>query len=172
MDMFRGLGAILLAALVAAPVSGCGYRPLFGTAADGLSVSAELQSISIPEPSSRVEQLIRNEILSTIAPVGTHTSSDYVLEMLPQVFEEAAVVAFNTDEIRRTIRVRVSFTLKDARSGKPVYGGKTFSQVSYDRTGTPFANVQARTNAEERAAREVGSDIRTRLAAYFAARQG
>jgi hypothetical protein len=45
--------------------------------------------------------------------------------------------------------------------------GKTFSQVSYDRTTSDFSNVQAETNAMERAAKEIGNDIRTRLAAYF-----
>jgi hypothetical protein len=39
--------------------------------------------------------------------------------------------------------------------------------VSYDRTTADFSNVQAETNAMERAAKEIGNDIRTRLAAYF-----
>ncbi len=47
---------------------------------------------------------------------------------------------------------------------------KTFSQVSFDRTTADFSNLQAETDAMERAAREIGNDIRTRLAAYFATR--
>ena len=35
----------------------------------------------------------------------------------------------------------------------------------------PFADLQAETNATERAVHEVSADIRTRLAAYFAKQQ-
>ena len=58
----------------------------------------------------------------------------------------------------------------DADLANELYAGRTFSQASYDRTETPFADMRARIAAEERAAREVGADIATRLAAYFASR--
>ena len=57
--------------------------------------------------------------------------------------------------------------LMPSQTGKPVYSGKTFSQVSYDRIDAPVANLQAQVNAQERAAKETGQDIRTRLAAYL-----
>ena len=52
--------------------------------------------------------------------------------------------------------------------GKPVFQGKTFSVVAYDRTGQSFADLQAFNDAIERAAKVVSDDIRTRVAAYFA----
>jgi LPS-assembly lipoprotein len=75
----------------------------------------------------------------------------------------------NEDTRRFSYRINVAFRLIDRQTGKELSSGKTFSQVSYDRTTSGFANVQAETNAMERAAKEVGNDIRTRLAAYFAA---
>jgi LPS-assembly lipoprotein len=56
-------------------------------------------------------------------------------------------------------------------SGNVVNDGKTFSQASFDVIRQPFADLQAETNATERAVREVSADIRTRLAAYFASQQ-
>lgn len=166
--MRMGLGTLLLALTVA--LSGCGYRPLYGTIDDNSSVAGALASISIPEPTDRIGQLIRNELVSTISPAGGGAGGAYILEIEPELRNELAIEDFNTDDIRRTVRLRASFRLADKAAGKVIYSGKTFSQVSYDRVGAPFADLQAKTNAEERAAKEVGGDIRTRLAAFFASR--
>lgn len=156
------LGACLLL------LGGCGFQPLYGSREDGSSVAQALSSVSIPEPTTRLGQLIRNELLSAIAPAGTGSGDLYTLELLAQANEETAIQALNTDVLRRIVRINADFRLIDNMTGKPVHTGKSFSQASYDRTETPFANYQARITAEERAAKEIGADIRTRLAAYFA----
>lgn len=166
----RTWGAGLPAAAVglALLLAGCGYRPLYGSLDSNSSVAAELAAVSIPEPDNRTTQLIRNELISTISPAGSGGVGPYVLEIEPEKFDDPAIIAFNADDIRRTVKLKVDFRLRDRASGKVVYSGKSFSNVSYDRVQAPFADLQARTNAEERAAREIGGDIRTRLAAYFA----
>lgn len=151
-------------------LAGCGFQPLYGTFDDGSSVAVQLASVSIPEQKTRVGQLIRNELLASIAPAGSESGNAYTLELQPEASEETAIEAFTTEVLRRAYRVNVDFRLHESASGKLLYAGKSFSQVSYDRTGTPFANLQARINAEERAAKEVGTDIRTRIAAFFATR--
>jgi len=166
--MRAGLSTVLVA--LAVVLAGCGYRPLYGTIEGNSSVAGALASISIPEPTDRVSQLIRNELVSTISPAGVSSSGAYVLEILPELKNELAIEEFNTNDIRRTVRLRATFRLTDTVAGKLIFSGKTFSQVSYDRVGAPFADLQAKTNAEERAAKEIGGDIRTRLAAFFASR--
>lgn len=161
----RGLVCVGVVLLLPA----CGFRPLYGTlGADSASVSTRLASVAIPDQSSRAGQLIRNAMLSAISPAGTSAPTAYRFDMTPKGSEQNSVEAQNTDVLRVSYRLNVSFELVDISTGKALYSGKTFSYVSYDRTGTPFANQQARTNAEERAAREVALDMRTRLAAYFA----
>jgi len=49
-----------------------------------------------------------------------------------------------------------------------VFSGQAFSRVPYDRLDASFANVQARVNAEEQAAKQVGQEVRIRLAAFLA----
>lgn len=160
-----------LLALAASLVLGaCGFQPMYGTPAGGSSVSLELASVSVAEQSTRLGQLIRNELLSTIAPAGQEGPDLYRLELLPQAVEEVTIRDFDTDVLRQSFRVEAAFRLTDAGSGAELYSGRTFSQASYDRTGTPFANRQARIAAEERAAQVVGADISTRLAAFFAGR--
>jgi LPS-assembly lipoprotein len=49
-----------------------------------------------------------------------------------------------------------------------VFSGQAFSRVPYDRLNASFSNVQARVNAEEQAAQQVGQEMKTRLAAFLA----
>ncbi len=150
-------------------LSACGFKPLYGTDGSGSSVASELNAVSVAEQTSRAGELVRNEILATVAP-SAGGSYRYRLDMAPMVTESNAVEQRDTDTTRRTYRLNVSFALVDVGTSKPVYKGQTFSFVSYDRVESPVANVQARANAEERAAREVGVDIRTRVAAFLSSK--
>jgi LPS-assembly lipoprotein len=151
-------------------LAACGFQPLYGTHQAGAPVSHELASVAVVEQTTRLGQLIRNELVSTLSTPGQQAPARYTLELRPRAAEEVTIQGFDTGVLRRSFRVDVDFRLLDADLASEVYAGRTFSQASYDRTGTPFANRQARIAAEERAAKEVGSDIATRLAAYFASR--
>ena len=151
-------------------VAACGFEPVYGTRLDGSSTSSELASVAVVQQPTRLGQLIRNELLSTIAPAGQQEAQAYVLELLPHAAEEVVIRDFDTGVLRRSFRVEAAFRLTEPGTGGELYSGRTFAQASYDRTGTPFADMRARIAAEERAAREVGADIATRLAAYFASR--
>lgn len=157
--------------LLAAVLAGCGLRPLYGTAGVDGSVRDELAAVAVPEPQTRLGQLVRNDLLSTMRPVGQSRADKYSLLLVPSSSEDQAIVNDSTDTLRKVLRVNVGFTLTEFGSGKVLTGGKTFSQVSYDETGQSFADKQARANATERAAKEAAQDIATRVAAYFSARQ-
>jgi LPS-assembly lipoprotein len=159
-----GLAAALAVALL---LGGCGFQPLYGERQGSQPLLAALNGVSVDPPKNRIGQLVRNQFLIDVPP-GQGGLSLYRLELEPEAREVNEIESSNTDVLRKTYRLNVAFRLSDNRTGKPVYSGKTFSYVSYDRVTSPLANVQAATNAEERAAREVGIDIRTRIAAYLA----
>jgi LPS-assembly lipoprotein len=148
--------------------SACGFQPLYGTSPAGSNVSTELSAIDIDEQDTRLGQLIRNDLLSSMSR-PTAGASRYRLQLVALDGTKTMIQNENEDTRRFSYRINVAFRLIDRQTGKELSSGKTFSQVSYDRTTSGFANVQAETNAMERAAKEVGNDIRTRLAAYFAA---
>jgi LPS-assembly lipoprotein len=148
----------------------CAMRPLYGPSGESSTVRAELAGITIPEPRTRIDQLIRNDLLSAFRPAGTSAPERYVLTLETTARQERTVESESSRVARRTVFLTTSFVLRDISSGKALTSGKTFAQVPYDRTGQSFADLQAETNAFERAAREVSLDIRTRIAAYFASR--
>lgn len=156
--------AILLFAAALA-LGGCGYRPLYGSSAESAGVAATLASVSIPAATDRVGQLIRNDLISTMR---SGTGEDrYTLLLKPVVRNNNVIDKPQPNVTRQAINLSVSFDLVDRVSGTTVHSGKTFSQASYDVIRQPFADMQAETNATERAAHEVSADIRARLAAYF-----
>ncbi len=165
------VGMIALAALFG--LQACNnLRPLYGTngVEEQSSVVTELSNVQIPQPQNRIQQLIRNNLISSMSPPGREGDGRYTLVIAPTDDEFDLVIQRNTDVSRRSYRLNVAFSLRDGSSGRKIYSGKTFSEVSYDKITSEFANLQARTNAQERAALQVSQDIRTRLAAFFATR--
>jgi LPS-assembly lipoprotein len=163
------LAGLVGGAGLATGLSGCGMKPLYATDEGGDSVVAELSSISIPAPEDRLTQLIRNDLLSSIRPAGRGEGDRYTLELVATSRLDTTAKLNDLGADRRTVTVNVTYRLSERASSAVVYEGKTFSQVSYDETGQSFADLRARDNATERAAREVSQDIRSRLAAHFAA---
>jgi LPS-assembly lipoprotein len=158
----------------------CGFKPLYGTGDDG-GPQAGLAHVTIPEPGDRFTQLIRNELLSSMAAPGSDGAGLYRLELRQTRATPAVIRSKAGLNQREMVEATVTFRLVDARSGKLLKEGRTFANIPFDRVGseetdTPdaqvnseFANVQAEANAGERAAIQVADDIRTRLAVYFAA---
>jgi LPS-assembly lipoprotein len=160
----HALGIMALA--IGLSVSACGFQPLYGTSPTGSNVATELSAVAIDEQDTRLGQLIRNDLLSTMSGTG---ATRYRLQLMALDGTKTMIENDNEDTRRFNYRVNAAYRLIDRHTGQELSSGKTFSQVSYDRTTSDFSNVHAETNAMERAAKEVGNDIRTRLAAYFAA---
>ncbi|MGI9481336.1 MAG: hypothetical protein ACR2OR_03155 [Hyphomicrobiales bacterium] len=152
-------------------LAGCAdVRPLYGTNGSTYSdsVSSQLADIEMPEPQSRIEQLIRNDLISSMSVAGAHGNGRFSLALQPHESSQSAFIDTRSEVGRRVYQLSVTYILTDKTTHQPIYQGKTFSNVSYDRITSEFANMQAKTNAQERAAGEVAQDIRTRLAAFFA----
>ncbi len=164
--------ATIVLAAAAIGLAACDYRPLYGTTDAGSPVAYQLASIAVAEQNTRLGQLIRNEIVSAISPAGTAPGDAYTLQLTASEDEFTSVDSTRTEPLRFQHKVKASFALYDNDTGKAIHSGKTFSQVSYDRVDAPAANLQAQINARERAAKEIGRDIRIRLAAYFSKNGG
>ena len=157
---------VLLAASLA--LSGCGFHPLYGDGGAAGSVEAALIDIDVAPQTTRTGQLVRNEILSGVAPASAGGGAR-VLDLTIGEKETPAVVSFNSGDAQNRYILNVSYVLKARGSGRVLTRGKTFSEVSYTVTRQPAADMQARIRAVETAARVAAGDIRTRLAAWLAA---
>ena len=162
---------VIYCLVVLLSLTGCGYKPLYSTGSDGRGVVASLSSISIQETDTRAGQLVRNSLLSSIQPAGTAGDNLYKLILNPELSQSKLVDRSVPGADRIRLRLAVTYQLIETASGSEVNSGKTFSAVSYDVIREPVADLQAESNAANRAAREVAADIHTRLAAYMASRE-
>ncbi len=161
--------ALLIFGLALLPgLSACGgIRPLYGEKPGG-TVEANLASIRIEEEKGRLGQLVRNELISTMSASG----GTYTLRLAVED-STSTVVTYPDPRTRRNAAVVVSrYSLFGEDRRKPLTEGRVRSTVSYDltRDQQPIADRQARADAEQRAAVEIATEIRTRLAVYFSRR--
>jgi LPS-assembly lipoprotein len=166
--MRKAPAILLLAAALA--LAGCGYRPLYGSSTESAGVAATLSSVAIPEAEDRVGQLIRNDLMSSMQ--AGRGEEKYTLLLKPVLKKNGVIEKSQPSVTRDAITLSVAYELVERSSGTVVHEGKTFSQASFDVIRQPFADLQAETDATERAVHVVSADIRTRLAAYFASQPG
>jgi LPS-assembly lipoprotein len=91
-----------------------------------------------------------------------------VLKFVAKSDAQALVDTSDTVHRRLAYNLTAKFQLVDSSTQQTVFSGQAFSRVPYDRLNASFSNVQARVNAEEQAAQQVGQEMKTRLAAFLA----
>jgi len=176
----RRLTRLLLALALAGLTAGC-FQPLYGTqgSAGGPGIGDKLSSvevvpIDVPNGTrlSRVGVEVRNNLLFGLTGGGGAAPTNYKLNIKLASSQVQVIVDINT--ARPDIQnygIDASYTLVDTRTGKTVINGQTFSRVSYDIPGQQqrFAGDRGLRDAENRAAKTIADNIRSRLASYFVA---
>lgn len=157
----------LVLVLVLMVLAGCGYRPLYGARDQGANVESELGAIRVENESSRLGQLVRNELISRMGPGGAST---YDLKLDVDDSTSTVITYPGQQAARRAVELTVGYRLYGSDRRKALTEGTVKSKVPYDITNQPFADRQADADATERAAIEAAGEIRTRLAVYFSRR--
>jgi LPS-assembly lipoprotein len=145
------------------------YRPLYGKGPDGISVTQGLANISVPEQHNRAGQLLRNELLDGI---GASPSPRFSLKL--DITEKTLDVSSlsSSSAARKRYNISVHYDLLDSVTGKSATSGDSFSNVSYDTINQPVSDLSAADSARLRAAKELGQDLKLRLAAFLSTQKG
>ena len=172
----RVFAVLALAGLTA----GC-FQPLYGdkTAVGGVGIDDKLSGVQVVPidtpngtPIARIGVGVRNELIYDLTGGGNAASPTHRLTIKLSSTRLQVIVDINTarPEIQN-FGIDASYTLTDLRTGKPVITGQTFSRVSYDIPGQQqrFAGVRGQRDAENRAAKVIADNIKSRLASYFVA---
>ena len=77
------------------------------------------------------------------------------------------LVQITGDATGQVFQLDATFQLIDPASGKVLMQGKAISRAPYNRFQEIFANVRARYDAENRAARTISESIKTQVAAFL-----
>lgn len=163
------LFAVICAGLAAFALSGCGFQPLYGgTTASGQKLATVMAGIDIVPIPGRVGQKLRNELIFDTTGGGNAGQTRYRLEIAIKESVTDQLVQITGDATGQVYQLTATFKLVDSGNGKIIYQGQAISRAPYNRFQEIFANVRARYDAENRAARTVSESIRTQVAAHLA----
>jgi LPS-assembly lipoprotein len=153
---------------LAAALGGCGFRPLLKERDAGPGMRAELSAVEVSTSLDRLGYLVRSSVLDQLNPTGVEVPKRYLLTISLRRRTSALGIQLDNTATRFNLTLAARFSLLDASDRRVLYQSIVRRVASYNASRAPYAELTAEMDAERRAAREVGTDIRTQLAIYFA----
>ena len=148
--------------LLALSLTGCGLQPMYAGGGSG-AVAQGLGAIEVPAIEGQSGWLVRNALVDRLGAVDG-ISARYRLDVrLDDKLEGLGVLSDDTiGRERRTLRAR--YQLIDLASGAILVDATAGSDAGIDVVSSEYATIAAEQTALENLAREVASQITTRLA--------
>lgn len=161
-------GLALSAALL---LAGC-IQPLYKPLANGTDVAAEMRAIKVEPVRDRFGHYLANELIFALNGTGSQEAPKYQLVMTFTQTQRTPILDTVTGRAdAATVFASVNFTLlTTGAEPHEVLKGTATASAGYDRSAQRFANIRAARDAEIRLAKVLADQIRTRIAAGFAAR--
>jgi LPS-assembly lipoprotein len=161
--------AVAAALLLAPALAGCGYQPLYGSGFAGTqgSVADQLRAVDVALVPGRVGQEIRNELIFMETGGREAAPPKYRLEIAMRESVQATLVNLQGTAAGNIYQLNAEFKLISIADQKVILAAKSGAQAQYQQETSTFANVRARRDAEDRAARVIADSIRTQVAAFL-----
>lgn len=163
--------AVPLIAGCAGEGDGGGFRPMYATPLDGgPRLDEKLKAVEFASIPGRVGQRIRNELLFQSTGGGDAAAPRYKLEVVLK--ERVLTTLVNQDgrSLGQVYTVDADFRLISSADKAVILTGASYGRASFERFTSIYSNVRAREDAENRVARTIAVDIKSRLAAYLSSR--
>jgi LPS-assembly lipoprotein len=162
------LAAVLAVGLLAPALSGCGYQPLYGSGFAGDSgVAEKLRAVDIGTIPGRVGQVVRNELIFKTTGGRDAEAPKYRLEIAMRESAQSQLVNLQGDAKGQIFGLDADFKLVSTADQKVMLDSKANARAAYENVVSTFANLRARRDAEDRAARMMADSIRTQVAAFL-----
>lgn len=154
---------LVLSAVLALSLSGCGFTPLYGTP----GVASGLTTIQVSTPEGRVGGLLREHLDDVF---GRNTSVPATYRLTTALGEQRYPRGIRIDNVatRYEYVLVVDYTLTPVDGVKAAKTGKVRVEVTYDSADQPYASVAAQQDAQDRAAGEAARRIELELATWLA----
>ena len=162
-----GVAVVLLLASAFAACGDSGFRPLYAPSASGALVGDRMKEVDFAPIPGRVGQRIRNELIFDSTGGGNPLPPQYRFEVVLQESVASTLVDLKGQVAGGVYNVQASFRLIDPKQKKVVFQGTSHARAPFERFESIYSNVRAREDAENRAARTIADDLKTRLAAYL-----
>jgi LPS-assembly lipoprotein len=162
-------------------LSGCGnggFRPLYGPTPSGVAVQERMKELEVATIPGRVGQVIRNELIFHAGGGGELLPPTHRLEVVTSESVQTTLVSSTGNSNGGVYLLQAKFKLIRIKDKKVVMEGTSLGRAAFESftniatTGTlspnyTYSTVRAHDDAENRAARVVADDLKTRMAIYF-----
>ncbi len=166
----RTLLGMALVVLMGTALAACGdtaFRPLYAPSAAGVVASDRLKEVDFAPIPGRVGQRVRNGLIFESTGGGYAAPPQYRFEVVLQENVTSTLVNTKGEVAGAVYQIQASFRLIDSKAKKVVFQGASHARAPFERFESIYSNVRAREDAENRAARTISDDLKTRLAAYL-----
>ncbi len=165
-----GTRALALVLALALGASGCGFRPLYGTASvdgRGHAVETHLAAIEIEPIANRLGQQVHNYLRDGMNPQGQPGSAAYFLDVRVAESSPGGLARRDLGASRTNIELEATFWLRDG-ADKVLLADTARAVTGFDVFRDPLNDISALEDAEDRTAQLLARMITSRVAAYFA----
>lgn len=166
--LVRGLVVLLAVAPMLSACGSDGFHPLYGPTASGVGLSERMAQVDISPIPGRVGQRVRNELIFQNTGGGAAAPPIYRLEITVRESVMTTLVRTDGSSLGQTYAMEASFkliSLKD--NNKVVFQGASNGRAAFERFDSIYSNVRAREDAENRVARTVAEDLKSRISIYL-----
>jgi len=164
-----------LAVLAAASTLGGCFQPMYGQSTlfgAGAKLRDEMRQVEVLEIQGRVGQEIRNDLIFELTGgQGNPVGAPYKLAMTITSGSQTPLVDVTSGRATsETVVLDVTYRVLDVANDRVVLTEKALARISLDRSQQRYAAIRAVRDAQNRAAKLVAQQIRSRLASYFLTR--
>ncbi|MEM9048688.1 MAG: LPS assembly lipoprotein LptE [Pseudomonadota bacterium] len=158
----------LLAAFLVLPVAGCGFQPLYGSAAParrlvGRIALGDITRSALPD---RMVFALRDALKREI---GSPEDPAFRLDIAVEVEEEGFAITQDNETTRFSLTGMAEWDLRRVAAARPVLSGLARSFTAYSATASVYATRIAARDAETRLATGLAQQIVVQIAARAAA---
>ena len=159
----------LVSAMAVMLLAGCGWQPLYGPTSSGVELEEVMRAVDISTIPGRVGQRIHKDLIFKTTGSDLANVPKYRLDIAVRESVLNTLVDVTGDPKGQIYQIYTQVKLVRLNDNKVVLEGKNNARAAYDKVDSVFADLRAKRDAEDRAARTIAEAIRTRMAAYFSA---
>jgi LPS-assembly lipoprotein len=136
------------------------------------AVDISIANVYNGTPTARIANEVRNDLIFDMQGGSGGATPTHHLRINLSASNQQVIIDITTARADvQQFGINASYTLVEKATGKSVITGETFARVSYDNPGQAqrFSNARGQRDAENRAAKQISENIKSRLASYFSA---
>jgi LPS-assembly lipoprotein len=166
---------LLVAGMLAVALGGCMFQPMYAQTplfGSGPSLRDALRDVEVASINGRIGNELRNDLIYELTGgEGNQVDAPFRLTLVANVSSFSPVIDTESGRpVSEMVSFDVTYKLHDVVRDRIVLTEQALARVSIDRSQQRFANVRAVRDAENRAAKVVAEQIRSRLASFFLTR--